>query len=145
MREAAMTRTARTPRNIFMAYSGSHESAARGPLFPRYNNQNLMHPLAVSTNRRRKLFLRRLNRLLWWVDLGVEVAGQIINVLIGSHHGRHEAAIRRVGLVLVQHGDEAADVGAVAAGEQLFQRAVAGERVAGAALAAEDRFAAGIT
>jgi hypothetical protein len=55
------------------------------------------------------------------VDLRVQVVqevGQVVDVLFGADHGRHEAVIGRVGLVFVQHGDEVADVGAVAAGEQ---------------------------
>ena len=57
--------------------------------------------------------------------------------------GRHEFAVAGVGLVLVEHGEQAADGFAVAAGEQLIERAVAGEGVAGAALAAVHGFAGG--
>ena len=77
-----------------------------------------------------------------WIDLGVEIVGEVVDVLRRSDHGRHEAPVRRIGLVLVQHHDEVPDVGTVASVEKLAQGTIAVERVTGPALSAEDCFAA---
>ena len=59
------------------------------------------------------------------IDLRIQKVGQIVDILVGSDHRRHELAIRRIGLVLMQHHDEVANIGAIAAVEQMRQRPVA--------------------
>jgi hypothetical protein len=39
----------------------------------------------------------------------VEVVGQVVDVLLGAGHGRHEAVIGGIGLVVAEHDDEVVD------------------------------------
>ena len=51
------------------------------------------------------------------IHLRIQIVSEVFDILLCSDHGRHEATVRRVCLVVMKHGDEVPDVSAIAAFE----------------------------
>jgi hypothetical protein len=93
-----------------------------------------MRASAVSGYKGKQLFLRSQHRFLSSlrrrIDLRVQEVRKIIDILLSPHHRRHESPVWRIGLVLMKHGDEVANIAGVASLQQHRQRTIPLQRMA---------------